>query len=76
MEPRVDVTRDDWRRVKAIAAAALDVAPDSRLEYIASARGGDERIDREVTSRRDGVACDRSILRAGLPLDDMNSAIR
>jgi hypothetical protein len=32
----VDVTRDDWRRVKAIAAAALEVAPDSRLEYIAS----------------------------------------
>ena len=51
MAPPVDVPRADWRRIKAIASAALDVAPDSRREYIASAcGGGDERIEHEVTS--------------------------
>jgi len=49
VEP-LDVARDDWRRIKAIASAALDVAPDSRRDYIASACGGDERIEHEVAS--------------------------
>jgi hypothetical protein len=44
------MTPDDWHRVKAIAAAALDLLPESRLEYIASACGGDERVEHEVAS--------------------------
>jgi eukaryotic-like serine/threonine-protein kinase len=44
------VTRDEWKRVKAIASEAWERQPGERTAYIASACGPDDALAREVES--------------------------
>src|SRR5688500_7631457 len=44
------MTRDQWQRVKHVAAAALDLPDAARRAYVVDACGGDEAFEREVVS--------------------------
>ena len=44
------MTRDDWSRIKEIAAGALDEPPSARLAYLASKCGSDTALLNEVES--------------------------
>jgi hypothetical protein len=44
------MTRDQWQRVKGVAAAALDLPHTDRRAYVAGACAGDETFAREVFS--------------------------
>src|SRR5690242_1622688 len=44
------LTREAWRRVKTIAAAAWSCAPDERAAFVAREAAGDELLSREVSS--------------------------
>ena len=44
------MTREDWRRVKEVTAAALDEPETERWLYVTRACGGDEPLEREVRS--------------------------
>jgi hypothetical protein len=50
------MTRDDWRRIKEIAAGALDEPESSRAAYVASRCGRDEKLRNEVESLIDSAA--------------------
>ena len=51
------MTRDEWQRVKQIAAAALDVHEHERAAYIAAACTGDDNLEREVVSLLASAEC-------------------
>src|SRR5687768_1101120 len=65
------MTRDDWRRIKEIAAAALEEPDSSRSAYVASRCGADDALRAEVESLLDSAtrAADLfetpTVLRAG-----------
>ena len=44
------MTRDEWQRVKQVAAEALDVEPSDRSAYVVAACRGDVDLEREVAS--------------------------
>ena len=44
------MTRDEWQRVKQVAAGALDVEPSDRSAYVVAACSGDVDLEREVAS--------------------------
>jgi serine/threonine protein kinase len=66
------MTRDDWRRVKAIAGEAWGRPPAERLPYIASACADDEGLAREVSSLVEAMAAaeERFEVPPPLPGDD------
>ena len=50
------MTRDDWKRIKDIAAAALDLPEQERADYVARRCGPDAALWREVSSLVDAAA--------------------
>lgn len=50
------MTREEWQRVKQVAAAALDLPADSRHAYLLAACSGDPALEREVSSLLDSAA--------------------
>jgi TolB-like protein/Tfp pilus assembly protein PilF/tRNA A-37 threonylcarbamoyl transferase component Bud32 len=48
--PRGDVTREEWRRIKAVAAGALEQPDDARRAYLADACGDDGNLRDQVES--------------------------
>ena len=48
--PRGDVTREEWRRIKAVAAGALEQPEDTRPAYVAATCGDDRTLHAQVES--------------------------
>src|SRR5688500_20052655 len=49
------MTRDEWTRVKDIAAGALDAHPSARAAYLTARCGGDRRLRDEVEALLDAA---------------------
>jgi len=47
---RGDVTREEWRRIKAVAAGALEQPEEARLAYLAATCGDDRTLHAQVES--------------------------
>jgi non-specific serine/threonine protein kinase/serine/threonine-protein kinase len=62
------MTRDQWQRVKQVAAAALDLPTDARQAYIIGACAGDEACEREVVSLLESAALAEPLFEGALSL--------
>jgi serine/threonine protein kinase/TolB-like protein/Tfp pilus assembly protein PilF len=62
------MTRDDWRRIKEIAAAALEEPESSRAAYVASRCGADDGLRAEVDSLLDSTTKAAGLFETPTPL--------
>src|SRR5262249_21665176 len=50
------MTREEWERIKAVSAAALEQPESERSTYLAQVCAGDETLEREVRSLLESMA--------------------